>query len=367
LTLGESSYSICISNSPPDNDFPFSGRDPAGRPGKDQTPERAPLVEVKNLTRMYGPHAAVDAISFRAEKGEILGFLGPNGAGKTTTMRMLTCFLPPTSGTARVAGYDILEHPAAVRNRVGYLPENVPLYGDLTVSSYLDYVGKLKGLDRSTLARRTGEVMEECGTTEVRHQLIGTLSRGYRQRVGLAQALLGDPEVLILDEPTVGLDPRQIIEIRQLIRGLAGRRTVILSTHILPEVSLVCQRVIIINNGVLVTDDSPENLGRTLRRSMQLEVTARGDFESIQKVLLGIDDVDGVRKLEPEDGETVRLAVVTRGDADVREAVAHRLVSGGFGLIDLRAHKMSLEDIFVRLVTEEGGAAPDDPGGENGA
>lgn len=322
------------------------------------------MVEVKNLTRMYGPNAAVDAISFRAEKGEILGFLGPNGAGKTTTMRMLTCFLPPTSGTASVAGFDILENPSAVRSRVGYLPENVPLYGDLTVTAYLDYVGKLKGLGRSALPRRTGEVMEECGTTEVRNQLIGTLSRGYRQRVGLAQALLGDPEVLILDEPTVGLDPRQIIEIRQLIRGLAGRRTVVLSTHILPEVSLVCQRVIIINNGILVTDDSPENLGRTLRRSMGLEVTARGDFEAIREALLGMEAVEDVRRLEPGGGETVRLAVDPRGEADVREAVAHRLVTGGFGLLDLRTHAMSLEDIFVRLVTEERDATPDVSGGE---
>jgi len=311
------------------------------------------LIEVDRLTKYYGKHAAVKDVSFRAERGEILGFLGPNGAGKTTTMRILTCFLPPTTGTARVAGYDIQENSRAVRQRVGYLPENVPLYGDLTVTTYLDFVGTLKGLSRSDRVSQAGAVMEECGVTEVRERPIGTLSRGYRQRVGLAQALLGDPEVLILDEPTVGLDPKQIIEIRDLIKGLAGKRTVILSTHILPEVSLVCQRVIIINNGVLVTDDSPENLGKNLRRSMSVEVLARGDFVAMEQNLVRVEDVAAVRRLDTLPEGVVRIAVDSRGQKDVREAIVQSLVSGGFGVMGLSTRTPSLEDVFIQLVTDE--------------
>lgn len=324
------------------------------------------MIEVDSLTKYYGSQAAIKGVSFRAEKGEILGFLGPNGAGKTTTMRILTCFLPPSAGTARVAGYDILDDSIAVRRRIGYLPENVPLYGDLTVTAYLDFVATLKGLPRKERVRRAGSVMEKCGVTEVRDQVIGTLSRGYRQRVGLAQALLGDPEVLILDEPTVGLDPRQIIEIRDLIKGMAGDRTIILSTHILPEVSLVCQRVIIINNGVLVTDDTPENLGRHLRRSMSVEVVARGDFDAMAAVLQEVDGVDAVRRLDSLPEGVVRMLVTSRDDTDVRDAVAARLVSGGFGILGLQSQSLSLEDIFIRLVTDEteaenGGRLAEDP------
>ena len=311
------------------------------------------MIEVEGLTRYYGSHAAVKDLSFRAGKGEILGFLGPNGAGKTTTMRMLTCFLPPSGGTARVAGHDILEDSLAVRQSIGYLPENVPLYGDLTVSAYLDFVGALKGLEKPVRARRAAGVMEECGVADVRNRPIGTLSRGYRQRVGLAQALLGDPEVLILDEPTVGLDPKQIIEIRNLIKSLAGERTIILSTHILPEVSLVCQRVIIINKGVLITDDTTENLGRHLGDSAGIEVLVRGDYDRMHTELAGIDGVAGVRRLEALPGNVVRIAVDPRTDADVREAVSGRLVSTGFGVLGLQSQSVSLEDIFVELVTEE--------------
>jgi ABC-2 type transport system ATP-binding protein len=333
------------------------------------------LIEVDGLTKFFGAHAAVKDVSFRAEKGEVLGFLGPNGAGKTTTMRILTCFLPPSSGTARVAGYDIQDDSISVRRRIGYLPENVPLYGDLTVTAYLDFVGTLKGLTRKERVGRAGAVMEQCGVTEVRNQLIGTLSRGYRQRVGLAQALLGDPEVLILDEPTVGLDPRQIIEIRDLVKGLAGERTIILSTHILPEVSLVCQRVIIINNGVLVTDDTPENLGRYFRRSMSVEVVARGDFDAMTAALQQVDGVLSVRHLDSLPEGVVRMVVSSRDDTDVRDAVAARLVAGGFGILGLQSQSLSLEDIFIRLVTDETAAedgedrdgdpaSGDDPGEE---
>ena len=320
------------------------------------------MIEVEGLTKYYGAKAAVDNVSFNAGRGEILGFLGPNGAGKTTTMRILTCYLPPSDGTARVAGHDILEDPTAVRRSIGYLPENVPLYGDLSVTAYLDFVGSLKGLARADRVSRAGRVMEQCGVVEVAKQPIGTLSRGYRQRVGLAQALLGDPQVLILDEPTVGLDPRQIVEIRNLIKSLAGERTIILSTHILPEVSLVCQRVIIINNGVLVTDDTPENLVGDLRRTTSVEVTVRGDFAGIQAALRRLNDVADVRRLDSPSEGVVRLVVDPIGDADVREEVAARLVSAGFGVLGLQSQSLSLEDIFVELVTEEraedGAAAP---------
>jgi ABC-2 type transport system ATP-binding protein len=311
------------------------------------------LIDVQGLTRYFGRHVAVNHVSFRADKGEILGFLGPNGAGKTTLMRMLTCYLPPTAGTARVAGHDILEDSVAVRRRIGYLPESVPLYGDLTAADYLDFVGILKGMSRRERIARAGTVMDECGVTEVRSRPIGTLSRGFRQRVGLAQALLNDPEVLILDEPTVGLDPRQIIEIRELIRALAGRRTVVLSTHILPEASLLCQRVLIMNNGLLVRDDTPENLGKTLRRSMTVEVLVRGSFDAARRPLEGIAGVITVRLLDASVEGVARIAVDTSEDADVREAIAGRLVAAGFGLLGLHSQSMSLEDVFVRLVTEE--------------
>ena len=307
------------------------------------------MIEVQHLTKLYGEHAAVDDVSFEAKKGEILGFLGPNGAGKTTTMRMLTCYLPPTSGTARVAGYDILDQSLEVRRRIGYLPENVPLYRDLTVRDYLLFVAKLKGMSAADPSR----VMDECGITHVADRTIGKLSKGYRQRVGLAQALINDPEVLILDEPTVGLDPQQIIEIRALIRNLAGRRTIILSTHILPEVSLICQRVIIISKGKLISADTPENLKSRLRRSIAVEVTVRGDADAIVRELEAIAAVDSVTRVESLNGNTHRLRVESADKTDVREAVSRILVERGFGLLGLSANDMSLEDIFVHLVTKE--------------
>ncbi len=310
------------------------------------------MIEAQGLTRYYGDRAAVDDVSFVAGKGEILGFLGPNGAGKTTTMRMLTCFLPPTRGTARIAGFDIIEESLEVRRRVGYLPENVPLYLDLTVSAYLEFVGSLKGMSRADRTRGIGDVMDECGITDVQTRPIGKLSRGYRQRVGLAQALINNPEVLILDEPTVGLDPRQIIEIRDLIRSLAGERTVILSTHILPEVSLLCQRVLIINDGRLITDDTPENLTRSFRSASIVDVQARGDAEGIEKVLSAASGANAVSRLESTDGVHL-FRVETDGDTDVREALSAGLVGAGFGLLALTPRDLSLEDVFVRLVTEE--------------
>jgi ABC-2 type transport system ATP-binding protein len=311
------------------------------------------VIEVQNLTKYYGRHPGILDVSFEAEKGEILGFLGPNGAGKTTAMRILTCYLPPTSGAATVAGFDILDESQEVRRGIGYLPENVPLYHDLTVSGYLDFVGRLKGMPGRSRTARIGAVMEECGVDHVKDRVIGKLSKGYKQRVGLAQALVNDPDVLILDEPTVGLDPRQIIDIRELIGNLAGKRTVVLSTHILPEASLLCSRVIIINKGKLVTIDTPDNLKHRLQRSMMVEVTLRGAPDAIPAVLEAVPGVISVTRLrDPGDG-THAFRVESGEGRDVRESVARSAVEHGFGLVSLGAADMSLEDIFVELVTKE--------------
>jgi ABC-2 type transport system ATP-binding protein len=241
------------------------------------------LIEVNGLTKRYGSFTAVDNASFRVEKGQILGFLGPNGAGKTTTMRILTCYLPPTSGTARVAGYDVVEQSMEVRRRIGYLPENPPVYNDMTVAEYVAFCARLKGVEKSRQAGAIGDVVEKCGLKDRTRQLIGTLSKGYRQRAGLAGALVHDPPVLVLDEPTIGLDPAQIIEIRELIRALAGTHTVILSTHILPEVSVTCQAVAIIHEGKIRLVDSLANLTQAGRESLE-EVFLRVISQDVEEV-----------------------------------------------------------------------------------
>ena len=311
------------------------------------------MIEVKHLTKLFGSHQAVADISFRAKRGEILGLLGPNGAGKTTTMRILTCFLPPTSGSARIADFDVLDDSLEVRRRIGYFPENVPVYRDLSVKAYLDFVGKLKGMSRRLRTRRIGDVMEECGIGDVETRTIGKLSKGYRQRVGLAQALLNDPEVLILDEPTVGLDPKQVVEIRSLIRNLSGQRTILLSTHILPEVSLLCQRVIIMNKGRLITDDTPENLKDRLRRSMSLDLVIRGEAGRIVPFLQSLPQVGSaiLQKSLGPDSHCIRLE--SADSSDIRESIARQVVENGFGLLGMTSSEMSLEDVFVHLVTEE--------------
>jgi len=311
------------------------------------------VIEVRNLTKYYGSRVGIEDVSFEAKRGEILGFLGPNGAGKTTAMRILTCYLPPTSGEARVAGFDVLTQSLEVRKHIGYLPENVPLYHDLTVRGYLEFVARLKRMPRSNRPARIRQVMEECGVYDVRDRTIGKLSKGYRQRVGLSQALLNDPDVLILDEPTIGLDPRQIIEIRNLIRSLSGERTVVLSTHILPEASLLCQRVIIVNNGKLVTADTPENLKNRLQRSMVIDVTVRGDLETARKILGSLADVKSVTLLESSAANTHTMRVESHDNRDIRETLSRAIVDRGLGLLGLSSIDMSLEEIFVRLVTRE--------------
>jgi ABC-2 type transport system ATP-binding protein len=312
------------------------------------------MIEVERVSKFYGPVAAIQDVSFQVEKGEIVGFLGPNGAGKTTTMRVLTCFHPPSSGTARVAGFDVFKDSLQVRKRVGYLPESVPLYTDQTVWSYLNFIAEARGVGKSNRRAQVARVMEECGLEQVGDRLIGRLSKGYRQRVGIAQALVHRPEVLILDEPTIGLDPRQIIEIRQLIRGLAGERTVIVSTHILPEVSMVCGRALIINQGRVVAADTPENLTARLQKGMRIQLQVRAlEGAEVEQALRGVEGVSRV-SLERDVAPEVRAYLVESTDrSDIRARLAREIIGRGWDLLELHAVEMSLEDIFLQLVTEE--------------
>ncbi len=310
------------------------------------------MIEVESLTKRYGSATAVDGVSFRVEKGEILGFLGPNGAGKTTTMRILTCYLPPTGGTARVGGYDVFEQPMEVRRRVGYLPETPPLYPDMTVRDYLDFCAKIKGVAPRERTVKVADAVETCRVGDVQKTLIGKLSKGYRQRVGLAQAILHNPDVLILDEPTAGLDPKQIIETRNLIRGLGGDHTIILSTHILPEVQLTCGRVVIINKGRVVAEDSPENLTRRLAGAGTLRLEVRGQESEVLEALRA---VPGVLAARPQGGHDGALVVDVEAEAgrDVRSELASAVVQGGHGLLGLQQVGMSLEEIFLELTTTD--------------
>lgn len=314
------------------------------------------MITVEHLTKHYGRVAAVNDISFEVPKGEILGFLGPNGAGKTTTMRILTGYMPPTSGRATVAGFDVFHQSLEARRHIGYLPETVPLYNEMTPRAYLDFIGKIRGLDARTRRARIDDVAEKVRITDMLSRLIGKLSKGYRQRVGLAQALLGDPDVLVLDEPTIGLDPQQIIETRSVIRNLAGEHTVILSTHILPEVSMTCQRVVIINRGKIAAIDTPENLQRRMRGADALDVEVRGPAEAVRAALQAIPEVISVA--ERADGKDATIfAIECTAGADIRERVASTIVQRGWGLRELRPANVSLEDVFVQLVTSESVAA----------
>ncbi len=313
------------------------------------------MIEVESLTKRYGRATAVDGVSFRVNKGEILGFLGPNGAGKTTTMRILTCYLPPTGGTARVGGYDVYEQPMEVRRRVGYLPETPPLYPDMSVRDYLDFCAKIKGVSAGDRKGKVGDAIEKCRVGDVRTTLIGKLSKGYRQRVGLAQAILHNPDVLILDEPTAGLDPKQIIETRELIRSLGGEHTVILSTHILPEVSMTCGRVVIINKGRVVAEDTPENLTRRLAGAGTLRLEIRGEEIPVLDTLRAVPGVLAAR-LKGGHNELLVVDVEAEAGRDVRAELASAVVAAGHGLLGLEQVGMSLEDIFLELTTTDQGA-----------
>jgi len=319
------------------------------------------MITVTELTKRYARHTAVDRISFEVLKGQIVGFLGPNGAGKTTTMRILTCFLPPTSGAATVAGFDVLQQPMEVKKRIGYLPETPPLYPEMRTAEYLSFVGSLKGLSGAALHTRVEYVCERCGIADVKNKLLGKLSKGYRQRVGLAQAIIHNPEVLILDEPTSGLDPKQINETRELIRSLAGDHTIILSTHILPEVEQTCEQVVIINKGKLVATDSVNNLQNRARGggSLLIEVASRqGELDSAQ-VQTRLESVPGVSGALFKTKRKNRLTfeVQSRKNGLIRGDLARAVVEAGWDLNELRSAAMSLEEVFLQL-TGDSTAAP---------
>ena len=314
------------------------------------------MIEVKNLTKNYGSFAALKGISFHIEKGEVIGFLGPNGAGKTTTMRILTCFMPPTSGRAIVAGYDVFSDSLAVRKRVGYLPENVPLYHEMTTHGYLKYVAKIKGTPQKELTNRIDYVMNACGLLDRQHQIIGQLSKGYRQRVGLAQSLIHNPDVIILDEPTSGLDPRQVIEIRELVKELGKDRTIILCTHILAEVSLTCERVIIINEGeiagdILLSNGSVSSIERasgtqaSLNNSNTLDLEIHGNPQEIESALAEIPGVDVI------DIRDSIYRVSYPIDVDLRSNISSTIISKGWKLLEMRSIEMTIEEVFLRLTS----------------
>src|SRR5438477_2732241 len=315
------------------------------------------MIKVEGLSKRYARTLAVDNISFEVQKGEIVGFLGPNGAGKTTTMRVLTCFLPPTSGTAQVAGFDVLEQPMEVKRRIGYLPETPPLYPEMEVIEYLNFVGQLKGIPAGDIKNRTDEVIGRCALGDVRSKLIGKLSKGFKQRVGIAQAIIHNPDVLILDEPTSGLDPKQIIEIRELLRALAGDHTIILSTHILSEVEHSCERVIIISQGKVVAIDSVANLTKRLRgqESVALEVEATEGRPNPSEVQQRLEQVSGVSRVMMKESRDGRLLfeVESLQGRHIRADVARSVVNAGWSLTELRAVGLSLEDIFLQLTGAE--------------
>jgi gliding motility-associated transport system ATP-binding protein len=310
------------------------------------------VIEVQHLTKRYGPVTAVDDVSFRVERGEILGFLGPNGAGKTTTMRVLTGFMPATEGKAIVAGFDVFEQPIEAKRRTGYLPETPPLYPEMTVRDYLDFVAKIKGVARGERAKRVKTLMERVWISDVGDKHCAKLSKGYRQRVGLAQALMHNPDVLILDEPTAGLDPKQIIETRRLIKELAGDHTIVLSTHILPEVSQTCQRVVIINKGKVVAVDTPDNLTARLQgtQTIYMEVDAAGG--PVESALSQVPGVTRVAIAERRVG-ILGVEVESQHGLDVRRDLARAVVNQGWGLLEMRPLRLSLEEIFLHLTTEE--------------
>ena len=311
-----------------------------------------PMIEVEHLSKVYGTSQALHDVTFSVAKGEVLGFLGPNGAGKTTTMRILAGYLPPSGGKATIADIDVMTHSVEARRHIGYLPETVPLYPEMSVRGYLDFMAKIKGLAGRPRKAEVDRVMQMVGVEQRQNQQVGKLSRGFRQRVGLAQAILGSPGVLILDEPTVGLDPRQIIEIRNLIKSFGSEHTVMLSTHILPEVSAICSRVIIVNEGRVVAEDTPENLTKRLRGADNLQLEVRGPRPEVLSQLKQLPRVLDVQAVDGNDGRATYTVACEIG-ADVREQLAAAIVSRNWGLLELRPLGMSLEEIFLKLTTSE--------------
>ena len=312
------------------------------------------MIEVTNLTKRYGSHVAVNHLSFRVEKGQIYGFLGPNGAGKSTTMNILTGYLAPTEGTVTIGGTDIQKEPEEAKKKIGYLPEIPPLYTEMTVEEYLKFAAELKKLPRAERKEQVEQVMEITQITDMRGRLIRNLSKGYRQRVGLAQAILGNPEVIILDEPSVGLDPKQIIEIRDLIRKLGENHTVILSSHILSEVSAVCDHIMIISHGQLVASDSPEGLQKLMSGTPELLLTVKGDYEAVKDALAGAADVDIVENLGETEEHCVKIRITAKENADIREDVFYVLAAAKLPILEMNKEQKSLEDIFLELTSSTG-------------
>ena len=313
------------------------------------------MIEVEHLSKIYGSTAAIQDVTFSVEPGEIMGFLGPNGAGKTTTMRILAGFLPATRGTAKVAGFEVHEHSMQVRQNIGYLPETPPLYSEMTIEGFLDFVARIKGVNAGNRPDRINHALEKCNLTDQRRTLIKKLSKGFRQRVGIAQAIVHDPPVIILDEPTVGLDPKQIIDVRDLIRGLAGDHTVILSTHILPEVSATCDRVTIINKGLIVATNKPENLMSDLHLSTSYEIETGGDYAQLSEVLTGIPNLVDFTPIGTgliHEGR-FRVRVTTDIQSDIGPDLSTALVMSGIPLYEMRRIQATLEDVFLNLTTED--------------
>ena len=309
------------------------------------------MIEVSGLSKAYGSKVAISDVTFDVKDGEILGFLGPNGAGKTTTMRILCGYLPATSGSATVAGYDVFKDSLQVRRRIGYVPEGVPSYPEMSVESYLHFMATIRGVSRTSRKDRVNHVMKLCHVDNVKDSQIGKISKGYRQRVGIAQALVHDPPVLILDEPTVGLDPKQITDTRALIKSLGGSHTILLSTHILPEVSMTCNRVVIISGGQVVAEDTPENLTRRLHGAERINLEVRGPADDIGSAIRRLPNVLNVETI-PADGRP-RFVVEAAVGQDIREDLASAIVGNGWGLLELRAEGMSLEEVFLKLTTRE--------------
>lgn len=311
------------------------------------------MIEIQNLTKRYGQIKAVNNLNFTVEKGEILGFLGPNGAGKSTTMNIITGYIPSSEGTVKVCGYDIMESPKEVKQHIGYLPEQPPVYMDMTVLDYLDFVSDLKQVDKKQKRTQLSDIMELVKIGDHRNRLIKNLSKGYKQRVGLAQALIGSPDVLILDEPTVGLDPKQIIEIRKLIKALGKEHTIILSSHILPEVSAVCERVVIINKGEIAAIDTPENLSKGFGAASKLLVTVAGPKNSVESAIRELYGVKYVETAAEKDKEAISYIVESDKEVDIRKPLFFSMAKLGYPIIELKGLNLSLEDIFLQIVTQE--------------
>ena len=317
---------------------------------EDRKPDNL-MIQASELTHYYGPRPAIQDVNFGVKRGEILGFLGPNGAGKTTTMRIITGFMPPTQGKVTLADYDVVEQSLAVRQRIGYLPETVPLHTEMPVTSYLKYMGTLRGMPSRQIKRRIGDVIDLCRLGDYHKTIIGKLSKGFRQRVGIAQAILHEPEVLVLDEPTIGIDPIQVVETRRLIQDLGKEQTVVLSSHILPEVNMICERVLIIHEGMIVAEDTPENLAQRLQGVDQLQVEVGGPVREVTAALRQIKGVTEVTH-RSQQGRNVFTVQVQRGQ-DLRDEISRVVVSNDWRLLSMQLVSMSLEDIFLRLTTHE--------------